>query len=44
MTEPTSPSPADALWRNSDGQPFFRHRPKLVGAEITFTLEPDALT
>lgn len=43
MTEPTSSPPADALWRDAEGRPFFRHRPKLVGAEITFTLEPDAL-
>ncbi|MGL4286329.1 MAG: hypothetical protein ACRCVA_08310 [Phreatobacter sp.] len=43
MTELASADPADALWRDAKGQPFFRHRPKLVGAEITFTLEPDAL-
>jgi len=31
--------PADALWRDHDGRPTFRHRPKLVGREIVFTLE-----
>ncbi len=35
----TSPAPADALWRDHDGRPTFRHRPKLVGPEIVFTLE-----
>lgn len=35
----TSPAPADALWRDSEGRPIFRHRPKLVGPEIVFTLE-----
>ena len=33
------PSHADALWRDHLGRPFFRHRPKLIGPEITFTLE-----
>jgi hypothetical protein len=34
-----APAPADALWRDHDGRPIFRHRPKLVGREIVFTLE-----
>lgn len=34
-----APAPADALWRDHDGRPMFRHRPKLVGPEIVFTLE-----
>jgi hypothetical protein len=37
-----SAQPSD-LWINDDGRPFFRHRPKLVGQAITFTLEKDAL-
>lgn len=39
----TEPAP-DALWRDQDGRPIYRHRPKLVGAEITFTLEERDLT
>lgn len=33
------PSPDDALWRDHLDRPIFRHRPKLIGPEITFTLE-----
>lgn len=35
---------ASDLLIDDDGRPFFRHRPKLVGQAITFTLETDALT
>lgn len=34
---------ADPMWRDADDHPMFRHRPKVIGAEITFKLEPDAL-
>jgi hypothetical protein len=33
-------SPDDtALWRDHEGRPTFRHRPKLIGPEISFTIE-----
>jgi hypothetical protein len=32
-------SQAPALWRDHEGRPTFRHRPKLIGPEIHFTIE-----
>lgn len=29
----------DALWRDHEGRPTFRHRPKMVGSETVLTLE-----
>jgi len=39
MTRPPDNLPSKELWRDHKGRPIFRHRPKLVGPEITFTLE-----
>lgn len=44
MTATDTPAlPNDALWRDDEGRPTYRHRPKLVGQEIAFTIEKDAL-
>lgn len=32
-------APSGALVRDHEGRPTYRHRPKLIGAEISFTLE-----
>jgi len=39
MTEPHPTSTDPALWRDDNGRPTFRHRPKLVGPEIHFTID-----
>ena len=43
MTRSAAPAyatPDDtALWRDAEGRPTFRHRPKLIGPEISFTIE-----
>lgn len=36
-------TPDDPLWRDADDHPLFRHRPKVVGAEISFRIERDAI-
>lgn len=35
---PTTTPDNDALWRDPDGRPTFRHKPKLVGSQISFSL------
>jgi hypothetical protein len=39
MTAATDPD----LWLDHEDRPFFRHRPKLIGPEITMTLDGDDL-
>lgn len=39
MTAPATTAADPALWLDHEGRPTFRHRPKLVGPEIHFTIE-----
>jgi hypothetical protein len=39
MTAPEKTATDPALWRDHEDRPTFRHRPKLVGPEIHFTIE-----
>ncbi len=39
MTKPETTLTDPALWLDHEGRPTFRHRPKLVGPEIHFTIE-----
>lgn len=36
-------TPDDPLWRDHDDNPLFRHRPKVIGPEITVRIDRDAI-
>ncbi len=39
LANDTSPAADDGLWLDHEDRPTFRHKPKLIGPEIVFTLQ-----
>ncbi|MBX9990305.1 hypothetical protein [Phreatobacter oligotrophus] len=39
LANDTSPAADDGLWLDHEDRPIFRHKPKLIGPEIVFTLQ-----